>query len=480
MHIIKGKQAFACALVAVVLMGVYGWVQNSVLFPRFAEFFPIGREIDTAVRALLYIGVAVLASKRPDLLDAKAVAAVSVVATASSTALLYAAVVLQSAAMATAGILFFELGHIWSVVFYGLAICLLPTSRHTALAVAFGIAASDLIEQLIGILPLEPGMAAMAALPLAALALSWVPASEFMTRMQHASAPSDLEISHPRAFLKPTNALFACILVFSIASGYALTLNEVGNAPNTSPIEWAVLFAVAVTISLVRKPGGEDALFSFSVLLVIAGFLAAPFTFEDNTAAANALLRIGRNCFDILLWMTVAAIGKQNPFALLIALGLANATRALGTIVGAVAGHAVNDMVSLGGPEAQAITACALFVFVAFLWLGFRGFSFERTINAVESTSVSTREDSAEESFDEKCAAIGRAYGLTERETEIFLCMARGRNVGFIQEHFVISRNTVKTHVKRIYKKLDVHSQQELIDLAENGEIGKDRRETGQ
>ena len=480
MRNIKGKRAFACALAAVVLMGVYGWIQNSVLFPRFAEFFPVGREIDTAARALLYIGVAVLASKRPALLDAKTVAAVSAVATASSTALLYAAVVLQSTAMATAGILFFELGHIWAVVFYGLAICLLPTSRHTALAVAFGIAASDLIEQLIGILPLEAGLAAMAALPLAALALSWAPASGFMTRMQHASSPSDLEISHPRAFLKPTNALFACILVFSIASGYALTFNEVGNAPNISPVEWAVLLAVAVTIALVRKPGGEDALFSFSVLLVIAGFLAAPFTFGGDTAAANALLRIGRNCFDILLWMTVAAIGKQNPFALMIALGLANAARALGTIVGAVAGHAVNDMMPLGGQEAQAITACALFVFVAFLWLGFRGFSFEQTINAVETPRVPTCEEKREESFDEKCTAIGKAHGLTERETEIFLCMAHGRNVGFIQEHFVISRNTVKTHVKRIYKKLDVHSQQELIDLAESGEADRSRRGTAQ
>lgn len=157
MHTIKGKRAFACALAAVVLMGVYGWVQNSVLFPRFAEFFPIGREIDTAARAVLYIGVAVVASKRPDLLDAKTIAAVSVVATASATALLYASVVLQSIAMAAAGVLFFELGHIWTVVFYGLAICLLPTSRHTALAAAFGIAASDLIEQLIGVLSLEAG-----------------------------------------------------------------------------------------------------------------------------------------------------------------------------------------------------------------------------------------------------------------------------------------------------------------------------------
>lgn len=35
-------------------------------------------------------------------------------------------------------------------------------------------------------------------------------------------------------------------------------------------------------------------------------------------------------------------------------------------------------------------------------------------------------------------------------------------------EHYVISRNTVKSHIKHIYSKLDVHWQQELIDMVES------------
>ena len=34
-------------------------------------------------------------------------------------------------------------------------------------------------------------------------------------------------------------------------------------------------------------------------------------------------------------------------------------------------------------------------------------------------------------------------------------------------ERLIISANTVKTHTRHIYKKIDVHSQQELIDLVE-------------
>lgn len=463
----RKKRAFACCFAAVAVLGVYGWVQNSVLFPQFAEFFPIGREIDTAVRMALYIAVAVVASRRPSLLDARAISATSIVAVASAATLLYAAICMQSRWLAVAGVVFFEIGHIWIVVMYGLALCLLSTPRLAVLAVAFGTVAGDIVEGAIGVLPFEAGMATLAGSTLIALALSYAPAARFIETLKHGIAPSDLEIANPRSFLAPTNALFACILMFSIASGYALTFNEVGNAPNSSPVEWVGTLCIALLIAFRRKTGGEDMLFSLSALLVIAGFLVAPFTFDTGASGANALLRIGRNCFDMLVWMTVASIGKRNPLSLLIALGIANAARALGTIVGAVAGHTVNDLALLGGSSANAITACVLFVFVAFLWLGFRTFSFEATIEGLEMPQAAHQGKSAEGAFEERCRAIAQEYGLTERESEIFLCMARGRNVGFIQEHFVISRNTVKTHVKRIYKKLDVHSQQELIDLAE-------------
>lgn len=45
--------------------------------------------------------------------------------------------------------------------------------------------------------------------------------------------------------------------------------------------------------------------------------------------------------------------------------------------------------------------------------------------------------------------------------------LARGHNGYHIRDELGLSYNTVKTHVQRIYRKLDVHSQQELIDLVE-------------
>lgn len=58
-------------------------------------------------------------------------------------------------------------------------------------------------------------------------------------------------------------------------------------------------------------------------------------------------------------------------------------------------------------------------------------------------------------------------YQLTPREEEILRYLARGRNTAYIQEKLVVSPHTVKSHVYNIYKKLDVHSQQQLIDLVD-------------
>ena len=60
---------------------------------------------------------------------------------------------------------------------------------------------------------------------------------------------------------------------------------------------------------------------------------------------------------------------------------------------------------------------------------------------------------------------IAESYALTPRETEIFLLLAKGRSAPFIRDELVISLNTVSSHMRRIYRKMDLHSRQELLDL---------------
>lgn len=64
-----------------------------------------------------------------------------------------------------------------------------------------------------------------------------------------------------------------------------------------------------------------------------------------------------------------------------------------------------------------------------------------------------------------QCEAMRMHYRLSARETEVMEHIARGDTVPRIASELEVSENTVRTHAKRIYAKLDVHSKQELSDL---------------
>ncbi len=62
-------------------------------------------------------------------------------------------------------------------------------------------------------------------------------------------------------------------------------------------------------------------------------------------------------------------------------------------------------------------------------------------------------------------AVVVELYGLSEREASVMAYLAKGRSIAFAAEKLSLSQNTVKTYAKTLYKKLGVHSRQELMDL---------------
>lgn len=56
-------------------------------------------------------------------------------------------------------------------------------------------------------------------------------------------------------------------------------------------------------------------------------------------------------------------------------------------------------------------------------------------------------------------------YGLSARELEILDLFAQGRSANWIADNLTISKNTVRSHLRASYTKLDVHTRQELLDF---------------
>ena len=57
--------------------------------------------------------------------------------------------------------------------------------------------------------------------------------------------------------------------------------------------------------------------------------------------------------------------------------------------------------------------------------------------------------------------------GLSAREQEVVELLLKGNTIAAISRKLYISENTTRGHMKRIYRKFDVHSRQELVDLLE-------------
>lgn len=68
----------------------------------------------------------------------------------------------------------------------------------------------------------------------------------------------------------------------------------------------------------------------------------------------------------------------------------------------------------------------------------------------------------------QRCRAVGDAYALSERQFEVLVLMSQGRNAKYIEKALTISLSTAQTHIRNVYRKLGVHSRQELLDLIEN------------
>ena len=66
---------------------------------------------------------------------------------------------------------------------------------------------------------------------------------------------------------------------------------------------------------------------------------------------------------------------------------------------------------------------------------------------------------------------IANTYLLSRRESEVMYYLARGYKSSHIQQQLYISEGTAKTHIRHIYRKLNIHSQQDLIHLIDGVEL---------
>lgn len=130
------------------------------------------------------------------------------------------------------------------------------------------------------------------------------------------------------------------------------------------------------------------------------------------------------------------------------------------TTLALMAGQLLGILAGMVAPAALPLSEVVAFVMptVALLFV-----SGSNMISGWGAIAPSERPSNDEALFSQ----IASEYRLTPRELEVTQLLARGRNKRHISQGLNLSEETVKTHMGNIYRKLFVHTQQELIDLIE-------------
>ncbi|WP_180326626.1 response regulator transcription factor [Raoultibacter phocaeensis] len=287
-----------------------------------------------------------------------------------------------------------------------------------------------------------------------------------------ANDPADGPASEKRAA-----AIRVVVLPLVVGLAYGLMQRLTGDAYTAGPTEVnaatiASFFLSAVFIALAAL------FFDSRKLIKLVCFAAIPTIgiafvmlplFENAREAAQAICIIGFNSFYFMVWALWAGEGGGIALAKRFVLGLfvLVGAESLGSVIGL-------RVVSAAGDSSSALAVVSLVVVYLLLMAGI--FSFDRSGAAVGAASrkrASTELRDASRSEDRSYDEWASRYRLSARETEVFELLARGRNRVYISKELYISDNTTRTHMKNIYRKLGVHSQQELIDLLEGKILGE-------
>ena len=260
-----------------------------------------------------------------------------------------------------------------------------------------------------------------------------------------------------------------------------------------------VMFAVAIS----RGESHWDMIFRMLIPFIAAAIFCLPYLASAYELPADFIILCGFICFESLMWIFFSDLSQEFRLSPIYVFGLGRSLLVFGAILSL--GMIEFPLVSNFSPalishEMAMLVMAALVIAYCLLprqrevkriisptpqkkdeqaYLELRN-SIEQavapdSVELVEPAEERTGDITPEHDdggrgkgrFHAKCEEIADRYLLSRRETEVMFLLAKGHNAAYIQDKLCISKSTAKTHINHIYRKLDIHTQQELLNMVE-------------
>jgi DNA-binding CsgD family transcriptional regulator len=203
------------------------------------------------------------------------------------------------------------------------------------------------------------------------------------------------------------------------------------------------------------------------VLFVATAVLLLLLIGDESSLLYKIILLISYFCFEVTVWSAFVWIVyhcRLSPFGVF-GLGLG------GLFIGQFISPLSNHFVTLSGsPLAlnQVVEPIVLmFILLLAIWLLSNEKGLPGIVLPVNSENSDATPDEENVDLGGAIDAAAKLYQLSDKETEVLTLLTKGRSVAHISKKLYISNNTSKTHIRRIYTKMNVHSKEELMDLVD-------------
>lgn len=269
---------------------------------------------------------------------------------------------------------------------------------------------------------------------------------------------SDVELPIPRPFVVTSfiqgtaSGCFFVVATALLADRTALTLwfSELASMP--------LAVVLVVIASMILRMDFNRLIYKASFPLLAIGFVLAAL-FPSCPGVFCTVFSAGCVFIDLVLWSLGAFVMKNMGIPVVWIATLPGAALYLGRAFGAVASSTVFGGLISSEPRLAAMTL-ALFLLASSLCL-----ISEQNLKSGWGTFRIGSQESFATSQGAAVALLALERGLTARESEVLALYARGYGRAEAAGELGVGEETVKTHVRSLYRKLDVHSREELVEL---------------
>ncbi len=289
-------------------------------------------------------------------------------------------------------------------------------------------------------------------------------------RPEATSPSSHRGLGLPTQFWRFVGTVFLVALV----SQTVVFFNSHNDAERRALVSYSSVAVVLIAAALMAYAAVSPRSYRYSrlyhpVMLAVLVLLGILLVTPEGKDWALVVSFAAYQLFALLVWCLLSCTAGRFGGSAPAAFGIGYALEQVGAVGGYLLGAHLMALDTL--QDAAAVTGClvAAMVVLALAMMVFPPHALNELVLALpkedEEPTLGVQRTDA---WDAASVRVAQKAGLTAREREVMVLLARGRGGDYVAESLGVSVSTVYTHTHNIYHKLDVHSREELMQRVDS------------